>query len=71
MRKLEELREKLHKARRVALGLPQKTREQRAKLREMKAANKATPDTYSQDMITAETGRRRVEMWWNVHVFPC
>lgn len=59
MGKLEELREKLHKARRVALGLPQKTREQRAKLREMKAANKLEPDTYPPEMIASETEKLR------------
>jgi hypothetical protein len=59
MNKLEVLRDKLHKARRTAQGLPQKTREQRLKVREMEAANVAAPGTHSEDEISAETLKLR------------
>ena len=59
MNKLEVLRDKLHKARRTAQGLPQKTREQRLKVREMEAANAAAPGTHSEEEISAETLKLR------------
>lgn len=59
VQKLDVLRDKLQKARRVALNLPQKTREQRNKVRDMKAANKAAPGSHSKEEIAVENVKLR------------
>ena len=60
--RLEELRGKLQAAQRRACGLPQATKEQREKVRELKAANKQAPGSYSSEEIATEIGKLRAFM---------
>jgi len=57
--KIQQVRDKLHQAQRRASGLPQATKDQRTKVREMKAANKAVPGLHSKDEISVEMGKLR------------
>ena len=57
--KLEAMRSTMNRAARKAKGLIDATREQRQKVKDMKAANLAKPDAYTEDEIKVETTKLR------------
>lgn len=61
-RKLVETRSALACAQRRAAGVPQAIREQRAKVRALKAANKVAPETHSKEEIALEMSILRALM---------